>query len=615
MRRFLYIFCTISLFLSNGSNASNVSVTVSASPEIIGITDSLSLRISVQIKGTGQSSSPSFNAPDFKIVGRSNATSIMANFANGKLTPKRTDTYTYTLLPKKIGNLTINAITVKVGGDTYKAEDQKILVQKKPILSPPPPSIQPSDTDPKRKVNPKKKNIFDITLQLSKKKVYLGEAVTANYKILSRTNMKQIHITKWPSFNGFWKEDLSIPSRYNFQRKIINGEIWLESLLASFVIYPLKLGKIEVDSLEAEAAFLTEEIDPFGGNFYSFFNFQGLRKALNRSKKQLIEVLPLPTKGKPDSFSGIVGNLSITLNVAKSKVKRDEAINFEFIVSGIGNFQSIKKPNINFPSSFEIYESSDKTENISSRRTNGLQKRKAFSLIVIPRTEGVYTIDPIHWTYFDVGEEKYKTLSTKPITITVEGGKISSKLTPSSSQKTKGTTELVEVLQTKAQDNIRYLKIKKEILKKSNWNISNIFLKLNKFLVLTICIFLLFILYKVSIAQLRKFRVKEKRENLMIIMKKLKVILDKRKLHYGRLENTLTQLQSSFLEEEIQGITQKEIKLLWEKKKLSQGLLDIILEMKNLCDSKQYSSGATMEEKEKVFRGIEKILELTEKQL
>ena len=275
---------------------------------------------------------------------------------------------------------------VKVDGESYKAEDSKDTGTEKPYLSPPPPSLRPGDADPKRKAR-QKRNIFDITLELSKKKVYLGEAINAKYKLVSKTRMNQIHITKWPSFDGFWKEDLSIPNRYSFQRRIIKEEIYLESLLASFAIYPLKTGKVKVDSLVVEGAFLAKDADPFGSNLYNFFGFQGLRKAKNKSKVQFIEVLPLPEEGKPDYFSGVVGNFSITLNVAKKRVKIDEAINFEFIVTGEGNFQSINKPNIEFPESFEVYESDDKTKSKRSQGIRKLQKQKPFLSWLYPEKE------------------------------------------------------------------------------------------------------------------------------------------------------------------------------------------------------------------------------------
>ena len=596
----------------NLANASDISITVSSDPKTIGITESLNLRISVNIKGTEEAESPSFDAKDFRIVAQSNSTNIITTFINGKLIPKRTDAYTYTLLPKKLGNLSITQIIVKIDGESYKAEDQKILVQKGPILSPPPPSLRPGDADPKRKAR-QKRNVFDITLELSKKKVYLGEAINVKYKLVSKKRMNQIHITKWPSFDGFWKEDLFIPNRYSFQRKIINEEILLESFLASFAIYPLKTGEVKVDSLEVEGTFLAENTNPFGGNFYSFFSFQGLRKATKRSKARFIEVLPLPEDGKPDSFSGVVGNFSIALNVAKKKVKTDEAINFEFIVVGEGNFQSINRPNIEFPESFEVYESNNKTKSKNSQGISKLQKQKTFSIIIIPRERGIYNIPPIRWSYFDVKEEKYKTLVTKPLTITVKGKRLGSGTKATVPKETKD--EIKTSFKTTTQDNLRYLKIKTEVLKESGLSIKNIFSNLNKILILIIGLLLASMLYKALLSQLKRFKKKGRKENLILVMKKLGTMVKKNKLNYGQLESTLTQLQNIFLEEETQGITQKEMRLAWEKKKLPRVLLDTILEIKQLCDSRQYSSQSTQEQKEKFFHSIEKVLELTEKQL
>ena len=91
--------------MANVANASEISLTVSSNPKTIGISESLNLRISINVKGTEQAESPSFNAKDFKIIAQSSSTSIITTFVNGKLIPKRTDTYTYTLSPKKTREL------------------------------------------------------------------------------------------------------------------------------------------------------------------------------------------------------------------------------------------------------------------------------------------------------------------------------------------------------------------------------------------------------------------------------------------------------------------------------------------------------------------------------
>ena len=112
-------------------------------------------------------------------------------------------------------------------------------------------------------------------------------------------------------------------------------------------------------------------------------------------------------------------------------------------------------------------------------------------------------------------------------------------------------------LKTRTQDNLRYLKIKKEVLKESSLSIGNIFSNLNKILILIIELLLAFILCKALLNQLKRFKKKGRKENLILVMKKLETMVKKNKLNYGQLENTLTQLQNIFLEEETQGITQK----------------------------------------------------------
>jgi len=138
------------------------------------------------------------------------------------------------------------------------------------------------------------------------------------------------------------------------------------------------------------------------------------------SKNRKIEVKPLPEKGKPDDFSGAVGQFSLTTSASKEKLDAGESLDFKVSVSGNGNLKLFELPAPEVPSNFEAYDP-EHSEDVHTR-SSGTTGSISDTYTLVPHLKGEYVIAPLKFTYFDPKTGSYKTLRSKEISINVEHG-------------------------------------------------------------------------------------------------------------------------------------------------------------------------------------------------
>ncbi|MCD4769632.1 MAG: BatD family protein [Bacteroidales bacterium] len=243
---------------------------------------------------------------------------------------------------------------------------------------------------------------------VNRKKVFLGEHIVATLKIYSRVNLSGIQEVRFPDFNSFLKEDLETPQLRTLERENVGGQIYNTGVLQRFLIYPQKTGILEID-----AATLTVLIqqrvksrDPFFGDFFSSMN--SVPKMIATSPVE-IEVKALPA-GKPESFSGTVGNISVMSQIDNDTIDVNDALTYKIRLNGEGNLKLALAPVLSMSPDIEVYDpkiiSNFKT---SSSGTNGT---RLFEYLFIPRHHGLYTIPPLEYSFFNPDLDKYITLKT-----------------------------------------------------------------------------------------------------------------------------------------------------------------------------------------------------------
>lgn len=350
---------------------------------------------------------------DFTVVwGPQKGTSTSIQMINGKTTRSSQTSYTYILQARKTGNLTIQPATAKVKGTQVQSNPVTIqVVSSGAAASGQAQAAQGQSHGSQQQQAQAARGDADIfmRLSLSRSSVVVGEPVTATLKIYHRANLVGFENAKFPAFKGFWSQEVETPSNIEFQREQVDGTMYNAAVLRRWVLIPQKAGDQAIDP--AEIVCLVNVQRPRASTGSIFDDFFGNDYVTTRqrvsAKAATLHVQALPA-GAPASFGGGVGDFSVKASLSKDSLKTHDAASLMVTVSGKGNIALLEAPKVNFPPDFEVYDVKT-TVNTDKSGTTG---SKTFEYPFIPRSHGDFTVGPLHYSYYDVKQRKYETVST-----------------------------------------------------------------------------------------------------------------------------------------------------------------------------------------------------------
>jgi hypothetical protein len=255
-------------------------------------------------------------------------------------------------------------------------------------------------------VNPNE--AFFIRAEVDRTEVYEGEQVTVDWYIYTRGNLLSLDRLKFPDLKGFWKEIIEEVPALNFTQEVINGVPYRKALLASHALFPIKAGTSVIDEYKIKAQV---QIPNGGFGFGKPYSFQ------RSSERVKITVKPLPTEGKPQDFSGAVGQFDVSAKVDGNQFPVNQPFSLKVRFEGAGNAKLIELPSLNLPKTIEIYD----TKADSKFFKNG-RSYKEFEVLLIPREEGEITIPALSFSIFDPAQKRYVMKSTSPIQVKIVPG-------------------------------------------------------------------------------------------------------------------------------------------------------------------------------------------------
>lgn len=357
---------------------------------------------------------------DFVLVwGPQKGTSSSISIVNGKRTESSQTTYSYILRPVKAGKFTLPKASAKVKGKEIFSPEQTIEVVAQGSSSSgrtASSNVQQSARQSRQQGTVSDDDLF-MTVSIDRNDVVVGEPVIATVKLYQRVNISGFESASFPSFNGFWSQEIEAPSNIEFVRETYDGQIYNAAVLRRFLLIPQKKGQLHIEP--AELVCLVNIRVSSGGNsiFDGFFDdYRTVRKKVV-SKPLTVDVAPLPS-GAPASFAGGVGKFSISASLSKDSLKTHEAAALTVTVSGKGNISLLEAPKVNFPPDVEVYD----TKVVSDIAPSGISGTRKYEFPFIPRSSGDFVIDPIKYSYYDVDAKKYVTLQTTPIEMHVAKG-------------------------------------------------------------------------------------------------------------------------------------------------------------------------------------------------
>ena len=360
---------------------------------------------------------------DFQLLwGPQQGRSTSVQMINGKTTKSVQTTFSYVLRPVKAGKFTISRAVAKVKGKEIYSDPVGIEVVAAGTSSSrssqgSASSSQQGNAQRQSSANPVKDDDIFLTLSLSRSNVVVGEPITATIKLYQRVNVAGFESAVFPTFNGFWSQELESPSNIEFTRETYEGQIYNSALLRKFILIPQHQGQVKIDPAEL-VCLVNVRVSSGGASIFDGFfdDYRTVRKKVV-SKPVTVNVSPLPS-GAPASFGGGVGEFSISAVLSKDTLKTHEAASLIVTVSGRGNVSLLEEPKVSFPPDMEVYDTkvSDRIEK------GGLSGSKQYEYPFIPRSYGDFVIEPVKYSYYDVAKKQYVTLETPAIPITVERG-------------------------------------------------------------------------------------------------------------------------------------------------------------------------------------------------
>lgn len=340
---------------------------------------------------------------------------------NGHTSSSSSITFTYTLYAAKNGTYTIPAAHAKIKGQHVASRSAKVTVSGQASNNGGAPKMHDDDraeSQMRAAGSPISGNDLFIKVTADKRRVHEQEPVLLTYKVYTLLDLTQLD-GKMPDLTGFHSQEIPLPQQKNFQIERVKGRAYRTVTWSQYLMYPQMTGKLNIPSITFKGIVVQQNrsVDPFEAFFNGGSGYVEVKREIV-APGLTIQVDPLPAK--PADFSGGVGRFSMSAQLSKTTVKAGEPVTLRVVVSGTGNLKLLKQPIVNFPKDFDKYDPkiTDKTK----LTTAGVGGNMVYDFLVVPRNQGQFTIPEVSLTYYDTQANAYKTVKTKPFTLTVTPG-------------------------------------------------------------------------------------------------------------------------------------------------------------------------------------------------
>jgi hypothetical protein len=310
----------------------------------------------------------------FEIEQTSSSTSIQ--FINGK------QQYIKKLLLSfsPTTSVTIPSFTIEAKGSKYKTDPIAITVV-------PSSSAKGQNRD------------FIYEMSIDKRSAYVGEAINLSLKFKRSKDATLLDVELYePKFENFWYKKIEDDKSYEQGNYLIHEQ--------KYLLYPQQDGTLTLNPNQIKIAVPKPSRDTFG----YIVN-------MPKYKKLYTNALTLEVKPLPDGVD-LVGEFKLAAKVNATSAKSGEAINYKILITGSGNFDDIKKFDIDIPYATIYSDKPVKKESITKGKVSN-SYMQTFAII----SDKSYTIPPFSLKFFNPNTGKTTQLTTKAVNITITDAK------------------------------------------------------------------------------------------------------------------------------------------------------------------------------------------------
>ena len=402
IRRGLAIFLALLAFLTSAhpisalQNASEPAVEATLSDAETRINDAVTLTITVKNARVARPPAVAADGLTINFAGTSTQTQIFNSESSSSTV------FTYIVTPTKTGTLEIPPIEVAVGGKSYRTERLTLKV----------------DGEKQDNGSPTAGERYFGELVVPKDSAYVGEQVPIELRFYfeQRVSFQPYPQGQYPLIegDGYVTKKYTEPAEKQIQ---LNGKFY-HVLVYKTALTGVKPGKLDLESASQQflisAPFGSRSIPGFSDPLDDFYQQRVVNIKTNNTS---IQIKPLPTDGRPQTFSGAVGDFTLSSVATPDKTKTGSPIDLKVEVRGLGNFDRMESPTLTGTDGWRTYGPSSDTQTLDDV---GLSAVKTFRYSLVPEKPGIQT-PTVQFSYFDPRQEKYVTLNSLIPKILVEG--------------------------------------------------------------------------------------------------------------------------------------------------------------------------------------------------
>ena len=417
MRKIVFFYITLLTMVCTTLHAKDDVTITAEGPEVVVSGDQFQLAYTINTQKVKDFRAPAMKGFDV-LMGPSRRSFSNTQIINGKMSSESGITYTFILLAKEAGEFTIPGATAMADGKELRSNPLHVKVL------PPDQEAQGSQGGAAgRQSNDASVSDNDlfVTATASKRSVYEQEAFLLTFKIYTRETQLGFENVKLPDFKGFHSQEIERPNNARWSQEHYKGRNYYTTVYRQFLLFPQQSGKLKIEParFDATVAKAIRSIDPFDALFNGGASRVNVKKVLQTPAIN-IDVKALPA-GKPEGFTGGVGQFEISSTINNTNIKTNDAITIKTVISGTGNLKLVSMPEVEFPGDFEIYDPKEDNSKIRVSN-NGLTGNKVIEYLAIPRHAGDFKIPSVAFSYFDTKTKAYKTLHTDEFEIHVAKG-------------------------------------------------------------------------------------------------------------------------------------------------------------------------------------------------
>lgn len=347
---------------------------------------------------------------DFTVIsGPAQSTSLQ--WVNGKMSSSRS--LSWTLIPNDTGSLTIPPLEVGLGTRTFKLDPITVTVVASPAGRPGPSAAKGS---PQKEDSP----LIFLRAEANKKEAFRGEQITVHYRLYARADLQQYTMQRKPQGVGFWQEVLYAPKQPSFRDTQVEGVRYRVATVYEIALFSTTDGDLSLEPMILDCTVKVPSRTRFPSPFDDFFSdpfSSRTRRQVVQSPPLTFVIKPVPQEGRPENYTGAVGQFSLSARLDTSSTRVNEAVAYTLELKGTGNLNLFQVEEPSFPVGLDVYQPKTTFEKDPFR--DEISGTKTWEYILIPRKPGRLFLPETKLVYFDPNAARWETASAgvQPLTV------------------------------------------------------------------------------------------------------------------------------------------------------------------------------------------------------